>query len=120
MSIDLRAWAEDQWMVQIACLDRKLKQWLIEHVGTIRSELTRPEQTTLERILVDRIVISRLQVFHASKVSRESEDFSDRQAGHARACMDAANRRGRIATRELGTLRKHLYPKPRSARGRQQ
>ena len=73
MSIDLRAWAEDQWMVQIACLDRKLKQWLIEHVGTIRSELTRPEQTTLERILVDRIVISRLQVFHASKVSRESE-----------------------------------------------
>jgi len=113
---DLAAQNEQAWINRIADGNAGIKEALIQKVSVIKADLAGPRASLLERLLVDRVGISRIQRLYADAIYAGTVDFSPKQAAHARRCMDSAHRREISANKELATVRKMLYPAPRSVK----
>jgi hypothetical protein len=115
---DLAAQAEAAWIELISGPDLFLRDSLYRKMGQLRTELSGPSPTPLERLLVSRVVACWLQVHYSDTIAAQLRDAGPARHTTAIRRQSWAQQRYLQAIRSLATVRKLLKPPPALTRVR--
>ena len=100
--------AESALLTLVAGTDQLARQSIARKLHELRTELTGPSPTALERLAVDRLVICWLQVQHADVLFGGTATANAKQTTMAVRWLDQATRRYHLAVKSLLDIRRLL------------
>jgi hypothetical protein len=107
---DLAKQAQFTLIVKFSGKNLLWKEALIRKLDLLRSELTGPNPTALEKLLVERIVACWLHLHHLEIIYANKEDMSLPLGTFYQSCLSAAQKRYLSAIKALAVIRKLALP----------